>query len=183
MEFWNRETSLRHAGAALGRGILLILVLPLITALLFGYPVLPTLAMIGSSLVLESTAAPVGVAFGLTPYFVFFVLMCTETGIFLCLYDILNTIGHSSPRVARLIDRSHAYAERSPTLARYGILGLIPSEIVIGVYLNAPLSWVLGWDERRALLFTLLGYIPILILTVGISVGIFQIAIPWLVHP
>jgi uncharacterized membrane protein len=183
MESWDRTTILQKTGSALGRGILLILVLPLIPALILGYPLMPTLATIGSSLIIESTAAPVGLALGLSPLFVFYVLICTETGIFLCLYDIFDTIGHSSEPVARFLEKSRQYAHGSATVERYGIFGLIPCEILIGVWANAPLAWVLGWREDHALVLTLIGYLPQLIITIWISIGLLQLNIPGLVLP
>jgi uncharacterized membrane protein len=183
MESWDRTTILQKTGSALGRGILLILILPIVPALILGYPLVPTLAMIGSSLIIESTAAPIGIALGLSPFFVFYVLVCTEAGIFLCLYDIFDAVGHSSPRVAQFLENSRKYAHGSPTIEKYGILGLIPCEILIGVWLNAPLAWVLGWREDHALVLTMIGYLPQLIVTIWICIGLLQMNIPGLVHP
>jgi uncharacterized membrane protein len=183
MEFWDQKTILRKTGSALGRGILLILILPLLPVLFLGYPLMPALAMIGSSLIIESTAAPLGIALGLSPVFVFYVLICTETGIFLCLFDIFETIGHSYAPVARFLEKSRHYAHGSATVEKYGILGLIPCEILIGVYANAPLAWVLGWREDHALILTIAGYIPMLVITIWISIGLLQLNLPGLVHP
>lgn len=183
MEFWDRKTILQKTGSALGRGIILILILPLLPALILGYPLMPTLAIIGSSLIIESTAAPIGIALGLSPVFVFYVLICTETGIFLCLYDIFDTIGHSYAPVTQFLEKSRTYAHGSPTFEKYGILGLIPCEILIGVYANAPLAWVLGWREDHALILTLVGYIPQLVISIWITIGLLQLNIPGLVHP
>jgi hypothetical protein len=183
MESWDRTTILHKSGSALGRGILLILILPLLPALVLGYPLMPTLAMIGSSLIIESTAAPVGIALGLSPLFVFYVLICTESGIFLCLYDIFDTIGHTSAPVARFLEKSRQYAHSSATVEKYGILGLIPCEIIIGVYANAPLTWVLGWREDHALALTLIGYVPLLVITIWITIGVLQMNLPGLVLP
>lgn len=183
MEPWDRRTILRRAGSALTRGILLILVFPILTALLLGYPLVPTLATIGSALVLESTAAPIGIAFGLSPVFVFYVLICTESGIFLCLYDIFDTIGHGYPPVAQFLEKTRQVAHGSATVEKYGILGLIPCEIVVGVYANAPLAWILGWREEHALVLTLIGYIPVLAATIWITTGLLQMNLPLLVQP
>ena len=183
MESWSSTTILKKTGAALGRGILLILVCPLVPAILLGYPLMGTLAMIGTSLIFESTAAPVGIALGLSPYFVFYVLICTESGIFLCLYDIFDTIGHTSPRVAAFLEKSRHAADGSPAVKKYGILGLIPLEIVLGVYANAPVAWVLGWREDHSLLLTLAGYLPQLIITIAICIGLISLNLPMLVHP
>jgi hypothetical protein len=183
MESWDRTTILQKTGSALGRGVLLILVLPLMPALIFNYPLMPTLAMIGSSLIIESTAAPVGIALGLSPLFVFYVLVCTEAGIFLCLYDIFDTLGHSSPRVGQFLEKSREYGHSSPTIEKYGILGLVPCELLIGVYLNAPLAWVFGWREDKALVLTMIGYLPQLIITIWICIGLLQLNIPGMVLP
>jgi uncharacterized membrane protein len=183
MQFWDSTTFLKKTGAALGRGVLLILVFPILPAILLGYSLTATLAMIGASLLIESTAAPVGIALGLSPYFVFYVLVCTESGIFLCLYDIFDTIGHTSPRVAGFLEKSRHVADGSPTVKKYGILGLIPLEIVLGVYANAPVAWVLGWREDHSLLLTLAGYLPQLIITIAICVGLISLNIPGLVNP
>jgi hypothetical protein len=183
MESWDRKTIIRKTVSALGRGILLILVLPLGAAFVLGYPLMPTLAMIGSSLVIESTAAPVGIALGLSALFVFCVLCCTEAGIFLCLYDIFETIGHSSPRVAKFLENSRQYAHGSPAIEKYGILALVPTELLIGVYLNAPLAWVLGWREDHALVLTMIGYLPQLIITIWLTIGLLQLNIPGMVLP
>jgi hypothetical protein len=183
MDSWDQKTILQKSGSALGRGILLLLILPLLPALILGYPLTPTLALIGTSLIIEAAAAPVGIALGLSPVFVFFVLICTESGIFLCLYDIFDTIGHSSPRVALFLEKSRHYAHSTPTVEKYGILSLVPCDILLGVYANAPLAWVLGWREDHALVLTIIGYLPQLIITIWITLGLLQLNIHGMMHP
>jgi len=178
MELWNRYIFLQHIVVALARGMLIAIVLPLIPAVIFGYPLLPTLAVIGSGFLLEYGAAPVGIALGLTPLFVFWVLMCTEIGIFLGLFDIFDSIGHTSPPVAGFLEKSRHFIQKFSLAERYGILGLIPCEIIIGVYANAPVSWVLGWHKYRSLALTMAGYIPSLVLTILVSIGLLGMTFP-----
>ena len=182
MEFWNRYLFLRHIAAALARGVCIAIVLPLIPVLLFGYPLMPTLALIGSGFLLEYGAAPVGIALGLTPLFVFWVLMCTECGIFLGLFDIFDSIGHTWPPVAHFLEKTRLFIRQHSLAERYGIIGLIPLEIIIGVYANAPVSWVLGWHKYRSLAFTMIGYIPSLVLTIFATIGLLGMYFPELVH-
>ncbi|MGA2122667.1 MAG: hypothetical protein ABSG49_11620 [Methanoregula sp.] len=182
MESWDRHTFPRHIGAALGKGVLIALILPLLPVLFLGFPLAPTLALIGSGLLIEYGAAPVGLAFGLPPLFVFYVLMCTETGLFLGLFDIFDTIGHTYAPVTRFLEKTRQAGHQSAAVERYGILGLIPCEIIIGVYANAPVSWVLGWPKYRSLLFTMAGYVPSLILTILATIGLLGIYFPGLVH-
>src|SRR5512145_3024225 len=152
MDFWDRTTFIRHIVAALGRGVLIAIILPLIPAIFFGYSLTSTLALIGSGLVIEYGAAPVGIALGLPTLFVFYVLMCTEIGIFIGLFDIFDTIGHTSKPVADFLGQSREFTHRHELAERYGILGLIPCEIIVGVYANAPVSWLLGWNKYKSLL-------------------------------
>ena len=169
--------------AALGRGVLVAVILPLATALAFSFPLSSTLALIGSGLLIEYGAVPVGIALGLPPLFVSFVLICTETGIFLALYDIFDTIGHTYEPVRQFLEKSRQYVHHSETIEKYGILALIPTEILVGVYINAPVSWVLGWREDHALLVTMAGYLIALAITVVLTVGLLQVSFPGLVHP
>jgi hypothetical protein len=182
MEIWDRATFLRHIMAALGRGIFIAIILPLLPVIIFGIPLMPTLALIASGLVIEYGAAPVGLALGLPPLVVFYVLMCTETGIFLGLFDIFDTIGHSSPRVAAFLDNSREFVHRHALAERYGILGLIPCEVLLGVYINAPASWVLGWRKDYSLLITMVAYVLCLLVTILATAGLLQMYFPGLVH-
>jgi uncharacterized membrane protein len=183
MEFWDRYLFLKHIAAALARGGCIAIVLPLVPVFLFGYPLMPTLALIGSGFIIEYGAAPVGLALGLPPLFVFWVLLCTEIGIFLGLFDIFDSIGHTWAPAASLLENTRQYLHRSRLAERYGILGLIPCEIIIGVYANAPVAWVLGWERYRSLACTMAGYIPSLIVTILLTAGFLGLSFPGLVHP
>jgi hypothetical protein len=183
MEFWDRYLFLRHIAAALARGVSVALVLPLLSVLLLKEPLMPTLALIGSGFVIEFGAAPVGIALGLSPLFVFWVLMCTEIGIFIGLFDIFDAVGHTWHPAADFLVRTKQFIHRHSLADRYGILGLVPCEILIGVYANAPVSWVLGWPKVRSLLFTMAGYVPCLILTILATNGLLTLYFPGVVHP
>jgi hypothetical protein len=169
---------LRQIVTALARCILVAVVLPLVPVLFFGVPLAPVLSVISSGFLIEYGAAPIGLALGLSPLVVFFILMCTETGIFLGLYDIFNTVGETSPAVARFLEKTHQYSRSSVNVERYGILALVPCEILLGVYICAPVSWVLGWDEKRALIVTIAGYIPALVITILLTLGLFGVILP-----
>ena len=181
MELWDRSTFIRHIVAALGRGVLVAVIFPLVPVLLFGIPLAPTLALIGSGLLIEYGAAPVGIALGLSPLFVFYVLMCTETGIFLGLFDIFDTIGNTYEPAKRFLETSRQYVHQSASVERYGILALIPCVVLLGVYVNAPASWVLGWREDHALLITLAAYCGALVITIILTIGVIRMNLPGLV--
>lgn len=183
MEFWDRFLFLRHMAAALAQGVFGAVVLPIFSLLIFGYPLLSTLARIGSGLVPGFGASPVGIARGLSPLFVFFVLVCTAMGIFIGLFDIFDGAGHTRPLAADFLARTtHLSGQNSPA-GRYGILARVPCEILIGVYANAPRSWVLGWNKNRSVLCTMALYVPCLLLTILAPIGLRGRYFPGLVHP
>jgi hypothetical protein len=183
MEFWDMRTCLRHIGAALGRGVLVAIILPLLPVLLFNLPLMPTLALIATGFVIEFGAAPVGLTLGLPPLFVFYVLVCTETGIFLGLFDIFDTIGHTSAPVAGFLEKTRHLLRTNSFADRYGILGLIPCEILLGVYINAPVAWVLGWREDYSLALTMAAYLVALAVTILATAGFLALYFPGMVHP
>jgi len=178
MEPGKISTFLRQLARALARGILVAVILPLLLVLLLNIPLAPALTLIGSGFLIEYGAAPVGLALGLSPWAVFAILMCTETGIFLLLYDIFHTIGETSAPVARFLEKTHQYSRSSASVEKYGILALFPCEILVGVYICAPLAWVLGWEEKRSLAVTMAGYIPALIITILLTMGLFRVFLP-----
>jgi len=172
MEYERISQFLQKIAGALGRCVLLAVVLPLVPVLLFGLPPAPALALITGGFLIEYGAAPIGIALGLPPLFVFYVLICTETGIFLGLFDIFATIGKTSAPVARFLEKTHQLARSSEVTEKYGILGLVPCEILLGVYICAPLSWVMGWREYLSLAITIAGYCAALILTILATIGL-----------
>jgi hypothetical protein len=143
---------------AVSKGLLLALVIPLGTALLLALPTMTTLALIGTTFVIEYGAAPVGIGLGLPPLFVFFVLSCVALGVMIALFDLFDSIGDHSERVQRFLERSKKRADNSAILAKYGIYGLVPLVLTLGFYVCPPIAWVLGWDRRRSIVFTMAGY-------------------------
>jgi uncharacterized membrane protein len=174
MEYGEISQFLKRVVGALGRCVLLAVALPLVPVLIFNLPLAPALALITSGFMIEYGAAPIGIALRLPPLFVFYVLMCTETGIFLGLFDIFDTIGSASVPVTRFLEMTQQLARRSKVMERYGIYGLIPCEILIGVYFCAPVSRVMGWREYPALTITIAGYCVALIVTILATLGIIR---------
>ncbi len=163
---------------AISKGVMLALVIPLATALLFAIPTMPALILIGTTLVIEYGAAPVGVGLGLPPAFVFLVLSCVALGVILLLFDLFDSIGDHSERVRRLLDRSRKRAAESAVLAKYGIYGLVVVVLTLGFYLCPPIAWVCGWDKNRSILYTMIGYCLITAVLIIFTGDILQLILP-----
>jgi len=150
--------TLRLTWSALGWCVLLAFILPLGAAYLLGLSPVAACALIASAFVIEDGSIPIGIGLGLPVQYVVPVATSVEAGIFLGLFDILDAIGTASGRVASFLDWTRRMTTRSRMFDRYGIYGLVPVEIIIGVYLCAPASWLFGWQKWKAFLITMAGY-------------------------
>jgi uncharacterized membrane protein len=165
-----------HSASVILKGGGIAVVLPLAGAFLCALPVPSTAALITSTLVIEYGAAPIGIALGLPPAFVLYVLVCCALGVTLALFEIFDTMAEHSDRVLRFLKRSEERAKQSQVLSRYGVYGLIPCVLTLGFYVCPPVSWVLGWRRDVSVFMILAGYTAgtaLLILgTIGMS-GLF----------
>lgn len=161
----------RQTGMALAVCIIPSIVLPLSAAILLGLPLAPVYGLIASAFLIEYGAIPIGIGLGLPAGYVLCTAIAIEAGIFLGIYGILDAIGRTSKRIAGLLARIHAIATRSRMFDRYGILGLFPCEILIGVYICAPVSWLFGWSGGRSFAITMAGYLVAAVITTLATLG------------
>ena len=156
----------------------LVVIIPVAAAFLLSQSLPATLVLITSTLIIEYGAAPIGIGLGLHPAYVLFALTCVALGITLFLYDLFDTMGRHSERVARFLARSEEKAKQFPFLSRYGIYGLIPCVLTLGLYVCPPLSWALAWRRDYSIILTMGGFIVISIILILITLGLFSIIFP-----
>jgi hypothetical protein len=171
---------LRPACGAIGWCVLLALVLPLSAAYLLGLSPAAACAMVASAFLIEYGSIPIGIGLGLPVQYVVPAATSIEAGIFLGLFGLLDTVGTASGRVARFLTWTHAMVTRSRMFDRYGIFGLFPVEIIIGVYLCAPASWLFGWQKWRSFTITMAGYCVAAIATTLATLGFIHYFLPLL---
>jgi len=147
------------------------LVLPLAAATLTGRSVPVTLALVGSTFVIEYGAAPVGILGGLDPLFVLFALSCIALGVTLLLFGLCGTLENRWPRFARFVERTRAKVQGSTLLAKYGIYGLVPLVMILGFYVCAPAACISGWRRDHATILIMTGYIIACIATILATQG------------
>jgi hypothetical protein len=163
---------------AISKGVMLVLVIPLAIALLFAIPAMPSLILIGTTLVIEYGAAPIGVGMGLPPVFVFIVLSCVALGVIILLFDLFDSIGDHSERVRAFLDRSRKRAAESAILAKYGIYGLALVVLTLGFYICPPIAWVCGWDKQRSILYTMAGFCIVTALLIVFTGDVLRLILP-----
>jgi uncharacterized membrane protein len=169
---------LRFACRAFGGCIFLALVLPVVSAYLLGLSPSSTCALIASAFLIEYGAVPIGIGLGLPPIYVLCAAISIEAGIFLGIYGIIDTLGETSERVAGFLEKTKTIAGRSRMFDRYGILGLFPCEILIGVYICAPVSRLFGWQKGRSFAITLAGYCVAAVVTTLATLGLIRLLVP-----
>ena len=160
---------------AIAKCIALVLIIPCTAAFLLSQSVPATLALITSTLIIEYGAAPIGIGLGLHPAFVLLVLSFVALGITLFLFDIFDTLGRHSERVARFLERSEKKAKQFTYLSMYGIYGLVPCVLTLGLYVCPPLSWALAWRRDYSIILTMGGFIGISVIIILITLGLFSI--------
>jgi len=165
----------RRICGALGACVLLSLILPLGSACLLGLSLPAVYGLIASAFLIEYGSIPLGIGLGLPAAFVLCAATAIEAGIFLGIFGLLDTLGHTSERVAGLLARIKAIAARSRMFDRYGIAGLVPCEILIGVYICAPVSWLFGWQKGRAFAITMAGYCIAAVATLLATLGLLRL--------
>ena len=99
-------------------------------------------------------------------------------GITLFLFDLFDTLGRHSERVARFLARSEEKTKQFTYLSKYGIYGLIPCVLTLGLYVCPPLSWALAWRRDYSIILTMGGFIVISIILILITLGLFSIIFP-----
>jgi hypothetical protein len=156
----------------------LVILIPLAAAIIFSQSVPATLALITSTVIIEYGAAPVGIALGLHPAFVLAVLTSVALGVTLFLFELFDTLGRHSERVARFLARSEEKVKESDYLSRYGIYGLVPCVLTLGFYVCPPVSWACAWRRDYAILLIMGGYIAISVILILATLGLFSIIFP-----
>jgi hypothetical protein len=166
---------LEHMIGALAKFGMLAIILPLIPVLIFNLSLPATVALMTTTFVVEYGAAPIGIGLGLHPVFVLYVLVCIASGITLFLFDIFDTLGEHSERIAKFLQKSAERAKKSRILSKYGMYGLVPCVMTLGFYVCPPVVWVFGWRRDLSILTIMAGYISISVVTIFVSLGIIDI--------
>ncbi|HNX17156.1 MAG TPA: hypothetical protein PKM50_02385 [Methanoregula sp.] len=167
--------ALRLLWGALGWCILLALVLPVVFAYLLGHSLAAVSALIASAFLIEYGAVPIGIGLGLPVLYVLCAVSCVEAGIFLGITGIIDTLGQTSQKVSGFLEKTKAISRRSKIFDRYGIYGLFPCEILLGVYICAPVSRLFGWEKVQSFAITMAGYCVAAITTALATLGLIRL--------
>lgn len=157
---------------ALAQLLLFVIILPLILTYLAGLSPAAAMAFIGSTLIVEYGAAPVGIGLGFPPAFVLAILVSVALGVTLFLFSIIAFFHDQPGRIRSFLLRAEERGKRSDLFARYGVAGLIPCVMVLGFYVCPPVSALFGWRRDASILMIMTGYIIAATATIFLTLGI-----------
>ncbi len=165
----------RNLVLAISKGIVLVVVLPLVAAIIFSQSPAATIALITTTLIIEYGAAPIGIGLGLHPAFVLLVLTSVALGITLFLFDLFDTLGRHSERAARFLLRSEEKVKQSKLISKYGIYGLVPCVLTLGFYVCPPVAWTFAWRRDASIVLIMGGFIAISGILILVTLGLFSV--------
>jgi len=165
---------LRQLSKALTIIIGIGIALPLIIGYIFGIPLGKILALIGSTLALQATASPVGVGLDLPPGIIMVVMICFALGMVLGIYEILDTMALTSPRVKGWLDKTEQKMSKLKKFHKYGAFACIFISWIpgLGLYSTPMIAWVLRWNKWLSILCTVFGFSIVTVFFMLLTMGI-----------
>ncbi|NLM30802.1 MAG: hypothetical protein GX216_10365 [Methanomicrobiales archaeon] len=166
----------RQAAKALVALALFLIILPLALGSASGIPEVQVLALVSSTLVLQSNAVFAGVGMGMHPAGILAIMTSVEVGTVLAILLICDAFAHSSIRVRGILERTGAKIQKVPFLTKYGAVTLIvlPTLLVVGLYSSVVICWILRWDRIQSLFFITIGWLAASIFLMVIAFGLMR---------
>jgi len=135
-------------------------ILSVLAGVLSGSTVGSMVGFLFSAFALQAIAAPVGLRAGLSPLQTLVFMAFFGIGLILGVFEICETLGTSSKRVASFIDKIKQKTAKYPFLSKYGpvscfLLVWIPG---IGLYGTPVIAWLLSWKRIPSTVFTFAGF-------------------------
>jgi Putative small multi-drug export protein len=167
-------TILRQLAKALMIIIGIGIALPLIIGYISGITPGLILALIAATLALQATASPVGVGLGLPPAIIMAVMICFALGMVLGIYEILDTMALTSPKVKGWLDKTEQKMSKLKKFQKYGAFACIFISWIpgLGLYSTPMIAWVLRWNKWLSIICTVFGFSLVaaffMLLTLGI---------------
>jgi hypothetical protein len=157
------------------------IIIPLASGFATGIPLDLTLALIGSTLLIEYGAVIAGTALTLPLSFSFLVVLSVGWGAIIAQFPLFDAFAKGEGRVFAFITRVKSRGDgcgEGVWYIRWGVLGLAPSTIVLGFYFTPAIAWLLGWRRDIALVMMLTGYTLATVITAGVTAGVVSLAFP-----
>jgi len=154
--------------------------IPLVIGFIFGIQTGKILALILSTVILQNWAAPVGLGFKIPPGIVLLTMTCFALSIVLAIFEILNTLALTSPRIKSWLDKTEKKVEKYKFLYKYGafacfFIALLPG---LGLVVTAVIAWALRFNKWLSVLSIIFAFFLTSLLVVLLSLGVLTDVFP-----
>lgn len=133
-----------------------------------------TLALIGSTLLIEYGAVLPGLALGVPPVLLIIVMTSIASGVILVSLELFDYFSARSEKVRRILERVQE-SRSGKLIHRYGVWGLIPGIIIAGFYVCPALAWIFAWERKIAVAMMLGAFILSSVVVLLLSLGVMTI--------
>ncbi len=154
-------------------GICMVLVPFGITAIAGISPAV-TLALIGSTLLIEYGAVLPGLVLEVPPVILIIVVASVASGVIFVSLELFDYFSARSEKVRRFLERVKG-SRAGNVIHRYGIWGLIPGIIIAGFYVCPALAWIFAWERRIAVAIMMGAFILSSVVVLLLSLGVMTI--------
>ncbi|WP_292518698.1 hypothetical protein [Methanoculleus sp.] len=159
---------------------LFLLAVPLLLGLVSRMSPLVVFTLIVSTLVLQATAAVVGLSLGLHPVVVLALLTSVAVAVMIGVLEVCHLFAGRSRLARRLIRKTNAKTGRIDPLRRYGVLVLIPTIWIPGIalYGTPVVSWLFRYPRIPSLLCMVAGWVIAVIVIMAATIGLVRLLLP-----
>jgi uncharacterized membrane protein len=152
-----------------------LVIIPLAITEIGGVPLAPMLSFIGSILVFQSFAGPIGLVLGIPPWVILTAMASVGIGAVIGIWAICDVFAKSWHRLDALIRKVHERTHQSAGFQKYGMLMFflfiwVPG---IGLYGCALLAWLFEWRRGQHILVLMAGWMIAAVIVLAASMGVF----------
>jgi BASS family bile acid:Na+ symporter len=152
---------LKKVGKAALYFVAFAVAIPLMLGWIFGIPAGDILILVGSAILLQAAAPPVGLGLGMEPPAIVIIMAFFALGMVLAIREACESLAVSSEKVQKWVDNMGKKTEQYPQIQKYGpvsciLIAWIPG---IGLYGTPIISWILSWKRITSAFFTVLGFV------------------------
>jgi hypothetical protein len=153
---------------------------PVITGLIFDINPGKILALVISTIFLQTWAPPVGIGLNIPPGVILMTMTCFALSIVLAIFEILDTLALTSPKIRSWLEKTEKKIEKYYFLYKYGafacfFIALLPG---LGLVVTTVIAWALRFNKWLSVFFIVLAFFITSLLVMSITLGILPAPLP-----
>lgn len=148
--------------------------IPILVSFVYSIPLSVTLALVGSTFLIEYGAVIPGIALGIGYLPTIVIISAVALSVILTSLELFDTLEKESDRVKNFLEAIEK-GRITGFVSKYGIWGLLPGIAVLGFYVCPGISWIFSWKRCYSVVLMLTGFVLSAILFYSFSAGIISV--------